>query len=117
VLVDAPCSGLGTLARNPDIRWRCAPRELDRQAGRQRELLESLSALVAPGGRLVYSTCSIEPEENDEVVAPLLDAHPELSAEPLPQWAEPFDDQGFLRIEPAPGRGDAFFAACLRRTA
>ena len=78
VLLDAPCSGLGTLARNPDIRWRLCPEDPARQATRQRALLESVAPLVRPGGRLVYATCSVEPEENEDVVGPFLEGHPEL---------------------------------------
>ena len=105
----------GTLARHPDIRWRCQEKDLERHAARQRALLVSLAPLVRDGGRLVYATCSIEPEENEQVVVPFLEAHPDFSSEPLPAWASAFADGPFVRIEPAPGRGDAFFAAPLRR--
>jgi 16S rRNA (cytosine967-C5)-methyltransferase len=114
VLLDAPCSGLGTLARNPDVRWRVAPEDLARHAERQRRLLESLAPLVRPGGRLVYATCSLEPEENEGVVGPFLEAQAAFAAEALPAWARPFGAFPFVRIEPA-GGGDAFFAARLRR--
>jgi 16S rRNA (cytosine967-C5)-methyltransferase len=114
VLLDAPCSGLGTLSRNPDVRWRVAPEDLARHAERQRRLLESLAPLVRPGGRLVYATCSLEPEENEGVVGPFLEAHAGLGPEALPPWAEPRGAGPFVRIDPA-GGGDAFFAALLRR--
>ncbi len=114
ILLDAPCSGLGTLARHPDIRWRRRPRDLPRHAERQRALLEALAPLVRPGGRLVYATCSIEPEENEEVVGPFLELHPEFVPDDLPGWAEPHRDGPFLRTQPAPA-GDAFFVARLRR--
>ena len=68
VLVDAPCSGTGTLARNPEIKWRLKPADLADLAGRQRAILTNALAVVAPGGRLVYATCSLETEENQEVV-------------------------------------------------
>jgi len=68
ILVDAPCSGTGTLARNPEIRWRLKPEDLARQADRQKSILRNALACLKPGGRLVYSTCSLEPEENEEVV-------------------------------------------------
>jgi len=115
VLLDAPCSGLGTLARHPDVRWRLAPEDLARHAARQAALLESVASLVRPGGRLVYAACSVEPEENEEVVKPFLAAHPEFESEGLPSWAEPFRTGDFVRIDPAHHRGDAFFAARLRR--
>jgi 16S rRNA (cytosine967-C5)-methyltransferase len=115
VLLDAPCSGLGTLARNPDVRWRLAPEDIPRHAARQRALLESVASLVRPGGRLVYATCSAEPEENEDVVLPFLAAHPEFESESLPSWAAPFRAGPFARVDPPEHRGDAFFAARLRR--
>ncbi len=115
VLLDAPCSGLGTLARHPDIRWRCRPDEPARQARRQRALLESLAPLVRAGGRLVYATCSIEPEENEQVVEPFLAAHAEFAVEGPPPWAEAFRAGSHLRLEPERLRADAFFVARLRR--
>ena len=115
VLLDAPCSGLGTLARHPDIRWRLGPNEVGRHAERQRALLEAAAPLVRAGGRLVYATCSVEPEENEGVLAPFLAAHPEFAPEALPDWAEHHRDGAFVRIEPATTRGDAFFAARLHR--
>jgi 16S rRNA (cytosine967-C5)-methyltransferase len=115
VLLDAPCSGLGTIARRPDIRWRCGPAELERQSARQRALLESLAPLVRRGGCLVYATCSVEPEENEAVLEPFLASHPQLEAdEELPPWAAARAARGFVRLEPADGVGDAFFAARLR---
>ena len=69
ILVDAPCSGTGTLGRNPEIKWRLKPADLDDLHGRQTALLRNALALLKPGGILVYSTCSLEPEENEEVVA------------------------------------------------
>jgi len=69
ILVDAPCSGTGTLGRNPEIKWRLKAEDLAGFARRQRALLENARAVLAPGGRLVYATCSLEPEENEDVVA------------------------------------------------
>ena len=85
ILCDLPCSGTGTLARNPEIRLRLEPAELGRQAARQRAILENALRHLAPGGRLVYSTCSLEPEENEAVVEPLIERGDvqQLSIEPL----------------------------------
>jgi 16S rRNA (cytosine967-C5)-methyltransferase len=68
VLVDAPCSGTGTLGRNPEIKWRLEPGDLPRQQERQRGILANAMRVLRPGGRLVYSTCSLEQEENEQVV-------------------------------------------------
>ncbi len=78
ILVDAPCSGTGTLARNPEIRWRLRPEDLAELQVRQRALLESAAEGLAAGGKLVYSTCSLEPEENEQVVEAVLKEHAEL---------------------------------------
>jgi 16S rRNA (cytosine967-C5)-methyltransferase len=115
VLLDAPCSGLGTLARNPDIRWRLGPEDLPRHAARQKALLASIAALVRPGGRLVYATCSVEPEETDEVVGPFLEARGDFAREAPPPWARSFLEGGVVRTGPPRHPGDAFFAARLRR--
>ncbi len=72
ILLDAPCSGTGTLARNPEIRWRLRPQDLEELHARQVALLRNALATLAPGGRLVYSTCSLEPEENEQVIAEVL---------------------------------------------
>lgn len=115
VLIDAPCSGLGTLGRHPDIRWRARAADLKHHAERQRALLKHLAALVEPGGLLVYSVCSAEAEETVAVVQAFLAGHPEFRLEPLLPWAEPFAEGGFARTAPERHGGDAFFAATLRR--
>lgn len=79
ILIDAPCSGLGTVRRDPDIRWRVAEADLPALANTQLTLLERTADLVRPGGLLVYSTCSSEPEENQHVVAAFLEGHPAFS--------------------------------------
>src|SRR5512132_1269453 len=79
VLVDAPCSGTGTFRRKPDARYRLSPEALSEHVARQKRLLEEFSALVKPGGRLVYGTCSVLREENEEVVEDFLARHAEFS--------------------------------------
>jgi 16S rRNA (cytosine967-C5)-methyltransferase len=115
VLLDAPCSGLGTLGRHPDIRWRARAADLAGHARRQRELLEGVAPLVAAGGTLVYATCSLEAEENEQVVDPFLEAHPEFTLAVTPSWADALRDGRFLRTRPERDGGDGFFAAALAK--
>ena len=75
VLVDAPCSGTGTLRRNPEIRWRISPADIEDLAGRQKQLLFNAARVVRPGGRLIYSTCSVEPDENEDIVQTFLESN------------------------------------------
>ncbi len=84
VLVDAPCSATGTMARHPDARWRVTQRTIARAAAGQRALLAAAAALVRPGGLLVYATCSLEPEENGDIVTDFLARHPEFARLPPP---------------------------------
>jgi 16S rRNA (cytosine967-C5)-methyltransferase len=122
VLVDAPCSGLGTVRREPDIKWRRSEAELPELALAQGVMLDVASRVVAPGGRLVYATCSSEPEENDAVVDAFLARQPAFSAvrpseEDLhPGLAEVLDAAGRLRTLPHVHQLEAFFAAAMRRT-
>ena len=81
VLVDAPCSGLGTLRRNPDLKWRQSPEGVEEMSVKQAAILRAAATLVKPGGRLVYATCSLLPEENEEIVAAFMAQHPAF--EPL----------------------------------
>ncbi|HUK54396.1 MAG TPA: 16S rRNA (cytosine(967)-C(5))-methyltransferase RsmB [Candidatus Binatia bacterium] len=124
ILVDAPCSGTGTLARNPEIRWRLKAEDLTALAEKQRALLLRGLEQLAPGGRLVYSTCSLEPEENEEVIAAALAAHPAArrvsGAEALAPHLRPgiearalFDSRGDFRTLPRSHGTDGFFAAVL----
>jgi 16S rRNA (cytosine967-C5)-methyltransferase len=120
VLVDAPCSGLGTIRRDPDIRWRRSARDLPELARDQFTLLARASLVVAPGGRLVYATCSSEPEENEQVVDAFLATHPDfrlsdLRAEASPVLDPVLDDRGMLRTLPFAHGLEAFFAAALTR--
>ena len=117
VLLDSPCSGLGTLRRDPDIRWRRNPEDLSRMASMQFELLAGASTAVAPGGHLLYATCSSEPDENQNVVTRFLESHPEFSiqAPTAPHLLECVDDEGFLQTRPDRHGLEGFFAAVLRR--
>ena len=120
VLVDAPCSGLGTIRRDPDIRWRRAEADLPALARGQIMLLARAAATVAPGGRLVYATCSSEPEENEGVVDAFLDEHAEFGLLDLrddgPETIAPFvDTRGMMRTLPFAHGLEAFYAAALVR--
>jgi 16S rRNA (cytosine967-C5)-methyltransferase len=121
VLADAPCSGLGTLRQHPEIRWRRTPEDLVHLASRQRSILEAVAAMVRPGGRLVYSTCTIARVENEDVVDAFLDAHPEFVREVadslLPDAASRCDADGTLRTFPHRDGIDGFFAVRLRKRA
>jgi 16S rRNA (cytosine967-C5)-methyltransferase len=103
VLIDAPCSGLGTVRRDPDIRWRRTADDLPGFAATQRDLLSRAAGLVKPGGQLLYSTCSSEPEENEDVVTAFLNQRPDFSQE-RSHHTLPFRDHL-----------EAFFGAILRR--
>jgi 16S rRNA (cytosine967-C5)-methyltransferase len=126
ILVDAPCSGTGTLARNPEIRWRLEPGDLTDLQARQIQLLSRALAKLAPGGRLVYSTCSLEPEENEGVLAAALATHADVritsvSADLARALRDPadvvnlFDAAGHFRTFPAQHGADGFFAAALEK--
>ena len=122
VLVDAPCSGLGILRRNPELRFRLERDDLPRLRQQQLELLTRALPLVAPRGRLIYATCSLLAEENQELVAAFLAAHPELETVRAAEiWgsarAAPLCDASgtFLSTRPDRGGMDGFFAAVLRR--
>lgn len=117
VVLDSPCSGLGTLRRDPDIRWRRKPEDLSRMASMQFELLAGASTAVAPGGRLLYATCSSEPDENQDVVTRFLESHPAFSiqAPTAPHLLQCVDDEGFLQTRPDRHGLEGFFAAVLRR--
>lgn len=103
VLADLPCSGLGTIGKKPDIKYRVTPEQIDSLAQLQRQILDVVCAYVKPGGRLLYSTCTISPKENQENVADFLERHPEFTREKMEQ------------ILPKAGVCDGFFYAVLCR--
>lgn len=120
VLVDAPCSGTGTLRRNPDIKWRAI--DLERINASQASILAAASTLVKPGGRLVYATCSVLREENEDVVERFLDSHPEFTVVPVNGIFERREvclrtDGPYMRLYPHIHDTDGFFAAVLERRA
>jgi 16S rRNA (cytosine967-C5)-methyltransferase len=115
VLVDAPCTNLGVLRRNPEVKWRRKPGDIAASAARQRQILDAAATMVAPGGRLVYATCSLEPEENDAVVAAFLAARVDFSPDPPPDARLPLDADGVLRCLPHRHHTDGFTATRLRR--
>ena len=122
VLVDAPCSGLGILRRDPDIRWRRREDDLPSLAAAQLVMLQHAAAAVAPGGRLIYATCSSEPEENESVVHAFLATAPEFVAVDLRSLetsvpTEVVDARGHLRTLPHVHGLEAFFGAVLQRQA
>lgn len=134
VLADVPCSGTGTLGRNPEIRHRLRAEDLPRQAERQRAILAAALRVVRPGGRVVYSTCSLEPEENDHVIAAVLAENPKarqvsfdwsigrmaeaavLTATGAKRLRECLTPEGALRLLPGAFGTDGFFIAQVERT-
>ena len=119
VLLDAPCTGTGTFRRHPDARWRLKPSDLAVLSALQRSLLKCAADRVRVGGHLVYSTCSIEPEENDAAVELFLREHANWRLEPPPAGTVPASviDGGYLRVLPQTHGTDGAFAARLRRIA
>jgi 16S rRNA (cytosine967-C5)-methyltransferase len=133
VLADVPCSGTGTLGRNPEIRHRLHAEDLARQAERQREILGGALRAVRPGGRVVYSTCSLEPEENEQVVAAVLGEVPNAHIFPLSSRIDEMHaekvltdpgtlalrtcltPEGYLRLLPGAFKTDGFFVALIEK--
>ncbi len=135
VLVDVPCSGTGTLGRNPEIRHRLRPEDLPRQAERQRAILSSALRAVRPGGRVVYSTCSLEPEENEQVIAAVLGETADVCILPAASRIDAMlaeeiltesgavrlqngiTPEGYLRLLPGAYGTDGFFVAVIEKIA
>src|SRR5712692_3966601 len=115
VLVDAPCSGTGTLCRNPEIRWRLSPSDIDELSQRQSQILANACVVVRDGGRLVYSTCSVEPEENEQVVENFLNEHKDFRRALLDVPAELQTENGAVRTWPHRQDVDGFFIAAFER--
>lgn len=127
VLVDAPCSGLGTLRRNPDLKWRQSPQSVLELGQKQFSILNSAARLLKPGGRLVYATCSILRQENQDIVQAFLDQHPEFELiDPKVALTAPFPQRDGLpvgahasnswwQLWPQEFETDGFFAAILQK--
>ena len=119
VLVDAPCSGLGTLRRNPDVKWRQTPEGVAELNAKQASILASASRMVKAGGRLVYATCSILDEENEAIVQSFLAEHPDFSLVPasqiLAEQKVTLEMGDYLKLYPHLHQTDGFFAAILER--
>lgn len=123
VLVDAPCSGLGTLRRNPDLKWRQSAKAVEEMAAKQQAILFGAARLLKPGGRLVYATCSLLREENEAIAQAFADAHPQLKALPVaPLLADLGLEHGqdlcsgeYLRLWPHRHQTDGFFASVWQR--
>jgi len=116
ILIDAPCSGTGVIRRHPDIRWNRSVQDLAKYAKAQQQLIEFAAQLLAPGGTLVYATCSLEPEENEAVVTGFLQTHPTFKLTDctrlLPESARHFVHDGYFQPHPQDST-DGFFAARL----
>jgi len=119
ILLDAPCSGLGVIRRNPEAKWRLAPADITRLAVTQKRILDQTSRLLKPGGTLLYSTCSTTVEENERVIEDFLSKHPDFVVENLnelfPEYGELFTEQGMFRPWTHKHGMDGFFAARLKR--
>jgi len=127
VLVDAPCTGTGTWRRRPDTKWRLTAKNLDERTSQQQDALTQASAFVRPGGELIYVTCSVLPQENEEQVRKFTADHPEFAiVSALPAWNGLFDagapqprssDQATITLTPASTDTDGFFFCRMQRKA
>jgi 16S rRNA (cytosine967-C5)-methyltransferase len=122
VLVDAPCTGTGTWRRNPDAKWTLTPQDAAELEALQRRILDSAARLVKPGGRIVYATCSLLPQENEQQAEWFAMTHPEFSPVPVAQiWSRVIgraasDGDLYLRLSPARHNTDGFFAAVFEKS-
>jgi 16S rRNA (cytosine967-C5)-methyltransferase len=117
VLVDAPCSGTGTLRRNPEIRWRLSAADIGELSSKQITILSSAAAMVRPGGRLIYSTCALEPEEDEMVVERFTKEHNEYAPVQLAAANDLQTETGAIRTWPHRHRTDGFFITAFERRA
>jgi 16S rRNA (cytosine967-C5)-methyltransferase len=117
VLVDAPCSGLGTLRRNPDLKWNQAPKDIDELSGKQTAILNNAARLLKPGGRLVYATCSVLAAENDAIADSFVAAHPEFTERNAGELLgiEALGPMARLNVLTDQHGTDSFFAAVFER--
>jgi 16S rRNA (cytosine967-C5)-methyltransferase len=115
VLVDAPCSGTGTLRHNPEIRWRLRPTDIDELSAKQKLILENSARMVRQGGLLIYSTCSVETEENEDVMNHFLGSHTNFTRVSLNAPRELITENGTVRTWPHRDDVDGFFAAGFQR--
>ncbi|WP_339831371.1 16S rRNA (cytosine(967)-C(5))-methyltransferase RsmB [Paenibacillus sp. FSL R7-0272] len=121
ILLDAPCSGLGVIRRKPDVKWTKSSSDIEDISSLQRELLDCVAPLLKPGGILVYSTCTIESAENEDMVADFLDRHPEYKAIETSAWSQPGSREwkavnGGVQILPQYAHSDGFYIARLTKT-
>jgi 16S rRNA (cytosine967-C5)-methyltransferase len=118
VLIDAPCSGLGTLHRRADLRWRQTPQNLVELAELQQDILSCAAKWVKPGGTMVYATCTINPLENEDVIQKFLTNYPQWEIEPPPETFPALSfvsDEGWLKLIPTEHDSDGFFMVQLKR--
>ena len=115
VLVDAPCSGTGTLRHNPEIRWRISAEGIRDLANRQKQILLNAALMVKSGGRLVYSTCSVEPEENEGVIDTFLNETDSFESIRLSELSSLVTASGHVRTWPHRDHVDGFFIAAFER--
>ena len=128
MLVDAPCSGLGTLRRNPDLKWRQSPKDIEEMTAKQAAILQSAARLLKPGGRLVYATCSVLPQENEAIAQAFSAANPDFTPletrdilthlkvnRPQELCSGPVTGGEYLRLWPHRNGTDGFFAAAWQR--